>query len=74
MSAINEDPFLLPPLFFIYMQELKLKYYKLMIELCQHDHNYLAICQHYRAMFDTPRVQQDEATWKDVREDLGNEA
>ena len=48
------------------LQELKLKYYNLMIELCHHDHNYLAICQHYRAIFDTPQVQEDENRWKAV--------
>ena len=37
-----------------------------MIELCHHDHNYLAICQHYRAIFDTPQVQEDEDQWKTV--------
>lgn len=37
-----------------------------MIELCQHDRDYLATCQHYRAIFETPRVQEDEAMWKDV--------
>ena len=37
-----------------------------MIELCHHDHNYLAICQHYRAIFDTPQVQGDEDRWKAV--------
>lgn len=50
------------------MQDLKLKYYRLMIELCQHDQKYLAICQHFRAIFDTPKVKQDEALWKDVSE------
>lgn len=48
------------------VQELKLKYYRLMIELCQHDRDYLATCQHYRAIFETPRVQEDEAMWKDT--------
>lgn len=48
------------------MQELKLKYYKLMIELCQHDHNYIAICKHYRAIFDTSQVQKEEDLWKEV--------
>ena len=47
-------------------QELKLRYYRLMIELCQHDHKYLATCQHYRALYDTPCVQEDPAQWKDV--------
>ena len=54
-------------LFLPLLQELKLKYYRLMIELCQHDNNYLAICQHYRSIFDTPKVQQEEETMKDVR-------
>ena len=49
-----------------YLQELKLKYYKLMIELCRHDQKYLAICQHYRAIFDTPQVQKEEGLWKEV--------
>lgn len=49
------------------LQELKLKYYRLMIELCQHDNDYLAICQHYRSIFDTPKVQEEEETMKDVR-------
>ena len=47
-------------------QDLKLKYYRLMIELCQHQQDYLATCQHYRAILETPRVQADEAMWKDV--------
>ena len=38
-----------------------------MIELCHHDHNYLAICQHYRAIYDTPQVQADEDRWKAVK-------
>ena len=39
-----------------------------MIELCQHDHDYLAICRHYQAIFTTPSVQEDEIQWKDVRD------
>ncbi len=37
-----------------------------MVELCIHDQDYLAVCQHYRAMFNTPRVKEDEAVWKEV--------
>ena len=37
-----------------------------MIELCQHDHKYLATCQHYRAIFETPQIQEDEERWKAV--------
>ena len=43
-----------------------MRYYNLMIELCQHDNNYLAICRHYRAIFDTPKVQENEQAWKEV--------
>jgi len=42
-------------------QELKLKYYKLMIELDQHEGSYLAICKHYRAVYNTPSIQEDLA-------------
>lgn len=40
-------------------QDLKLKYYQLMIELAMHDGKYLPICRHYRAVFDTPCIQED---------------
>lgn len=40
-------------------QDLKLKYYRLMIELDQHEGSYLATCKHYRAVLNTPSVQED---------------
>jgi len=40
-------------------EELKLKYYKLMIELGQHEGSYLAISKHYRAIYNTPSIQAD---------------
>jgi 26S proteasome regulatory subunit N5 len=52
------------------VQELKLKYYRLMIELCQHDHDYLAICRHYKAIFTTPSVQEDELQWQDALKNM----
>ncbi len=48
------------------VQELKLKYYQLMIEVCSHDSEYLAICKHYRAVFNTPQVQREEPLWQEV--------
>lgn len=42
-------------------QDLKLKYYKLMMELDEHEGSYLAICKHYRAVLNTPSVQADPA-------------
>ena len=40
-------------------QELKLKYYRLMIELDQHERSYLATCKHYKAVLSTPSIQDD---------------
>ncbi|KAG8186063.1 hypothetical protein JTE90_005416 [Oedothorax gibbosus] len=40
-------------------QDLKLKFYKLMIELDQHEGSYLAVCKHFRAVYDTPQIQED---------------
>ncbi|CAB4069293.1 PSMD12 [Lepeophtheirus salmonis] len=42
------------------IQELKLKFYKYMIDLNQHDGTYLDICRHYRAIYDTPVIQEDQ--------------
>ncbi|KAL4098803.1 hypothetical protein QTP88_023338 [Uroleucon formosanum] len=42
------------------IQQLKLKYYKLMIELGEHDGQYLDICRHYRAIQVTPEICSDE--------------
>ncbi|KAF7281513.1 hypothetical protein GWI33_004593 [Rhynchophorus ferrugineus] len=38
-------------------QDLKLKYYGLMMELDQHEGSYLATCKHYRAVLNTPSIQ-----------------
>ncbi|KAK9883025.1 hypothetical protein WA026_001237 [Henosepilachna vigintioctopunctata] len=42
-------------------QDLKLKYYKLMMELDQHEGSYLATCKHYRAVLNTPSIQNNPA-------------
>jgi len=47
-------------------QDLKLKYYQLMIELCHQDGKYLPICKHYRAVFDTPCIQEDNMKMKEA--------
>ncbi|XP_014284688.1 26S proteasome non-ATPase regulatory subunit 12 [Halyomorpha halys] len=41
-------------------QDLKLKFYKLMIELDEHEGLYLSTCKHYRAILSTPSVQDDK--------------
>ncbi|XP_066140222.1 26S proteasome non-ATPase regulatory subunit 12 [Euwallacea fornicatus] len=41
-------------------QDLKLKYYRLMMELDQHEGSYLATCKHYRAVLNTPSIQENQ--------------
>ena len=41
-------------------QELKLTFYKYMVELDQHEGTYLNICRHYRAVYDTPFIKEDD--------------
>nr|CAG4636118.1 EOG090X04UV [Eubosmina coregoni]SVE69754.1 EOG090X04UV [Eubosmina coregoni] len=40
--------------------ELKLKFYKIMIDVDQHEGSYLSICKHYRAMYHTDVIQENE--------------
>ncbi|XP_077979874.1 26S proteasome non-ATPase regulatory subunit 12-like [Glandiceps talaboti] len=48
------------------VQELKLKNYKLMIELDQHEGSYLQICKHYRAVYDTPIIKENKEKWQEA--------
>lgn len=41
------------------VQQLKLKYYQLMIEIDQHNAKYLDICRHYQAVFQTQLIKDD---------------
>lgn len=43
-----------------------------MIALGQHDGDYLAICKYYRAVFDTPMVQEDNAKKHEVSSTLSS--
>ncbi|CAL8349616.1 unnamed protein product, partial [Boreogadus saida] len=45
-------------------EELKLKYYNLMIQVDQHEGSYLSICKHFRAIYDTPCILEDNAKWQ----------
>ncbi|KAK5641305.1 hypothetical protein RI129_009852 [Pyrocoelia pectoralis] len=40
-------------------QDLKLKYYRLMMEVDQHEGSYLATCKHYRAVLNTSSIQDN---------------
>ncbi|XP_074648032.1 26S proteasome non-ATPase regulatory subunit 12-like [Tubulanus polymorphus] len=41
-------------------EDLKLKFYQLMIELDAHEGSYLAICKHYRAVYDTKKIKEEQ--------------
>ncbi|XP_065660283.1 26S proteasome non-ATPase regulatory subunit 12 isoform X2 [Hydra vulgaris] len=47
-------------------QVLKLKYYQLMIELCHNDSQYLSICKHYHAVYNTPCILEDSLKKKEA--------
>ncbi|XP_045214361.1 26S proteasome non-ATPase regulatory subunit 12-like [Mercenaria mercenaria] len=46
--------------------ELKLKYYQLMIELDEHEGSYLSICKHYRAVYDTTEIKENQEKAKEA--------
>lgn len=52
------------------VHDLKLRYYELLIKISLHNSQYLEVCQHYRAVYDTPRVIEDESKWKDALENI----
>ncbi|ETN70878.1 hypothetical protein NECAME_14479 [Necator americanus] len=41
------------------VQDLKLRFYNLMITIGLQDSKYLEVCRHYRAIFDTPKIAAD---------------
>uniref|UniRef100_A0A6G1SQC5 26S proteasome non-ATPase regulatory subunit 12 n=1 Tax=Aceria tosichella TaxID=561515 RepID=A0A6G1SQC5_9ACAR len=43
------------------LQQSKLKFYQLMIEIDQHNSKYLDICRHYQAVFQTQSIKEDPA-------------
>ena len=47
-------------------QDLKLKYYQLMIELGFYEQNFLTICRHYKAVYDTPVVKDTVEKMKEA--------
>ncbi|CAG2182457.1 unnamed protein product, partial [Oppiella nova] len=48
------------------VQELKFKYYNLMIELDQSESSYLSICRHFLAIFNSPAIQEDPVKRVDI--------
>lgn len=50
------------------VQDLKLRYYDLMIDYSLHENEYLSVCKHYRQIYDTPVVKADPAQAKRVND------
>lgn len=46
------------------LQDLKLKYHRLLIEYHSHFNNYFLICKSYREIFNTPVIKADAKEWK----------
>ena len=47
-------------------QDLKLRYYDLMIQHALVGEEFLAICKHFRHIYDTPSIQLNEGKWKEA--------
>lgn len=50
--------------------DLKLKFYELMIKLDLHEHSYFAVCQHFKQIYDTPRIKSDDALMKEAMKNV----
>lgn len=51
-------------------QDLKVRFYQIMVEVEKHDKNYLVICKNYRHIFDTPNIQADQEKWSAALKNL----
>jgi len=45
------------------LEDVKLRFYELMIKLYAFESKYLDICKSYHSMYNTPKVQKDESQW-----------
>uniref|UniRef100_A0AC35F090 PCI domain-containing protein n=1 Tax=Panagrolaimus sp. PS1159 TaxID=55785 RepID=A0AC35F090_9BILA len=48
------------------IQNMKIEYYKYMVEIGLQETNYLDVCRHYRALFETAKIQADKDKMKEV--------
>nr|CAB3265238.1 26S proteasome non-ATPase regulatory subunit 12-like [Phallusia mammillata] len=46
------------------IQNLKLRFYQMMIELDLADSQYLSTCKHFKAVFETPLIKSDKMKWQ----------
>ncbi|KTW30363.1 hypothetical protein T552_00836 [Pneumocystis carinii B80] len=52
------------------VEDLKLRYYELLIRIGLYEDNYLEVCKYYKAVYDTPSIIEDETKWKDVLQNI----
>lgn len=45
-------------------QDLKIRFYRMMIEHAVYSDHFLKACQHHRQLSDTPSLQEEEEKWK----------
>ena len=48
------------------LEELKLKYYQLLIRYHSHNNSYIDICRCYKAIYETDSIADDPAKWQPV--------
>jgi 26S proteasome regulatory subunit N5 len=46
--------------------DLKIRYYKLMIQHSMNSNDHLLTCKHYRCLYDTFVIKGDQELWKEV--------
>lgn len=48
------------------LEELKIRYYSLMIKYYLHEKDYLEVCRSYRAILDTPQIASNTSEWENA--------
>ncbi|KAJ1723478.1 proteasome regulatory particle subunit [Coemansia erecta] len=51
-------------------EDLKLRFYELMIQYDLHEQNYLEVCRHYQQVYRTPSIQEDVQRWPTVLQNV----
>ncbi|KAJ2784252.1 proteasome regulatory particle subunit [Coemansia javaensis] len=51
-------------------EDLKLRFYELMIQYDLHEGNYLEVCRHYNQVYTTKSISEDAARWRPVLENI----
>lgn len=52
------------------VQDLKLKFYELMIKLDLNESSYLSVCKHYKHIYETPRIKENTLFMKEALKNI----